>query len=72
MMFAKVRKANFMANDVGYTNDERRASAPNDVCLAAHWANIASLRNAVEQHHFERIEKHHIAVGDASVVLSMM
>ena len=29
-------------------------------------ANIASLRNAVEQHHFERSEKHHIAAGDAS------
>ena len=29
-------------------------------------ANIASLRNEVEQHHFERSEKHHIAVGDAS------
>jgi len=25
-------------------------------------ANIASLRNEVEQHHFERSEKHHIAV----------
>jgi len=24
------------------------------------------LRNAVEQHHFERSEKHHIAAGDAS------
>ena len=30
-------------------NDVRCA---NDVCLAAHWANIASLRNEVEQHHF--------------------
>jgi hypothetical protein len=30
-------------------------------------ANIASLRNEVEQHHFERSEKHHIAVGDASL-----
>ena len=40
---------------------------PNDVvCLTAHWANIASLRNEVEQHHFERSEKHHIAAGDAS------
>ena len=39
---------------------------PNDVCLTAHWANIASLRNGVEQHHFERSEKHHIAAGDAS------
>ena len=29
-------------------------------------ANIASLRNAVEQHHFEGSEKHHIAIGDAS------
>jgi len=29
-------------------------------------ANIASLRHEVEQHHFERSEKHHIAVGDAS------
>ena len=29
-------------------NDVRFA---NDVCLAAHWANIASLWNAVEQHH---------------------
>ena len=29
-------------------------------------ANIASLRNEVEQHHFERSEKHHIATGDAS------
>jgi len=44
-------------------NDVRFA---NDVCLTAHWANIASLRNAVEQHHFERSEKHHIAAGDAS------
>jgi hypothetical protein len=44
-------------------NDVRCA---NDVCLTAHWANIASLRNEVEQHHFERSEKHHIAVGDAS------
>ncbi|MBR2988192.1 MAG: hypothetical protein IKC64_00535 [Clostridia bacterium] len=26
-------------------------ATPNDVCLTAHWANIASLRNAVEQHH---------------------
>ena len=41
-------------------------ATPNDVCLTAHWANIASLRNAVEQHHFERSEKHHIAAGDAS------
>ena len=32
----------------------------------AHWANIAPLRHAVEQHHFERSEKHHIAIGDAS------
>ena len=39
-------------------NDIRYA---NDVCLTAHWANIASLRNGVEQHHFERSEKHHIA-----------
>jgi hypothetical protein len=30
-------------------------------------ANIASLRHEVEQHHFERSEKHHIAVGDASL-----
>ena len=43
-------------------NDVRFA---NDVCLTAHWANIASLRNGVEQYHFERSEKHHIAVGDA-------
>ena len=40
---------------------------PNDVCLTAHWANIASLRNEVEQHHFEQSEKHHIAAGDASL-----
>ena len=26
-------------------------ASPNDVCLTAHWANIASLRNVVEQHH---------------------
>ena len=63
MMFAKVRQANFTASDVGFANDVRCA---NDVCLTAHWANIASLRNEVEQHHFERSEKHHIAVGDAS------
>jgi len=44
-------------------NDVRFA---NDVCLTAHWANIASLRNGVEQHHYERSEKHHIAAGDAS------
>ena len=41
-------------------------ATPNDVCLTANWANIASLRNTVEQHHFERSEKHHIATGDAS------
>ena len=29
-------------------NDVRYA---NDVCLTAHWANVASLRNEVEQHH---------------------
>ena len=45
-------------------NDVRFA---NDVCLTAHWANITSLRNEVEQHHFERRKKHHIAVGDASL-----
>ena len=33
MMFAKVRFANFSANDVGYANDVRFA---NDVCLTAH------------------------------------
>ena len=44
-------------------NDVRFA---NDVCLTAHWANIASLRHEVAQHHFERSEKHHIAAGDAS------
>ena len=42
-------------------------ATPNDVCLTARWANIASLRNEVEQHHFERSEKHHIAVGDVSL-----
>ena len=42
-------------------------ATPNDVCLTAHWANITSLRSEVEQHHFERSEKHHIAVGDASL-----
>ena len=52
------------ANDVGFANDVRFA---NDVCLAAHWANIASLRHEVTQHHFERSEKHHIAAGDASL-----
>ena len=42
----------------------------NDVCLAAHFmANIASLRHKVAQHHFERSEEHHIAVGDASFLL---
>ena len=41
----------------------------NDVCLAAHFmANIASLRHKVAQHHFERSEEHHIAVGDASFI----
>ena len=45
-------------------NDVRYA---NDVCLAAHWANIASLRNAVEQHHiceanasYRRKAMHHL------------
>ena len=32
------------------------------MCALRHiGANIASLRNGVEQHHFERSEKHHIA-----------
>jgi len=52
------------ANDVGLR--PMMTATPNDVCLTAHWANIASLRNEVEQHHFERSEKHHIAAGDAS------
>ena len=43
-------------------------ATPSDVCLTAHWANIASLRNEVEQHHFERSEKHHIATGDGSLI----
>lgn len=43
-------------------------ATPNDVCLSAHWANIASLRHKVTQHHFERSEKHHIAAGDASLI----
>jgi hypothetical protein len=37
------------------------------MCALRHiGANIASLRNEVEQHHFGRSEKHHIAEGDAS------
>ena len=58
MMFAFGKMMTASPNDVRYAND---------VCLTAHWANIASLRNAVEQHHFERSEKHHIAAGDASL-----
>ena len=55
-------------------NDVRCA---NDVCQTAHWANIASLRNAVEQHHFERSEKHHCAsaqhhCGVAATLLLMI
>ena len=42
-------------------------ASPNDVCLAAHWANITSLRHEVEQHHFEFSKKHHIDVGAASL-----
>ena len=43
-------------------------ATPNDVCLRAHFmANIASLRHEAAQHHFERSEKHHIAIGDASL-----
>jgi len=58
MMFAEVRNANFTANDVG---------SANDVCLAAHWANIASLRHEVAQHHiceanasYRRKAMHHL------------
>jgi hypothetical protein len=29
-------------------------ATPNDECLMAHWANIASLRNEVEQHHYAK------------------
>ena len=37
------------------------------MCACGHiGANSASLRNEVEQYHFERSEKQHIAVGDAS------
>jgi len=42
-------------------------ATPNDVCLTAHWANIASLRNEVEQHHiceanasYRRKAMHHL------------
>jgi len=42
-------------------------ATPNDVCLTAHWGQTSHhSRNEVEQHHFERSEKHHIAAGDAS------
>ena len=42
------------------------------MCALRHiGANIASLRNEVEQHHFERSEKHHIAAGDASFSLNI-
>jgi len=34
-------------------NDVRFA---NDMCLTAHWANIASLRNEVEQHHISEAD----------------
>ncbi len=58
MMFASTNDvAN--ANDVSFGNDDGFA-----LCFDA---NIASLRNKVEQHHFERSEKHHIACGDASL-----
>ena len=40
--------------------------------FATFWANIASLRNEVEQHHFERSEKHHIAAGDASLIYTRL
>jgi hypothetical protein len=53
------------ANDVGVANDVGFRLM---MCgFATFLANIASLRNAVEQHHFERSEKHHIAAGDASL-----
>ena len=52
------------ANDVGFAQWWRLRLM---MCAWRHIeANIASLRNEVEQHHFERSEKHHIAVGDAS------
>jgi hypothetical protein len=54
-------------------NDVRYA---NDVCLAAHWANIASLRNEVEQHHFceanasyRRKAMHHLKIYKACALI---
>jgi len=41
-------------------------ATPNDVCLAAHWANIASLQHEVAQNHIceanasYRIAMHHL------------
>ena len=49
------------------TATQMMTATPNDAWLRhVIMANIASLRNEVEQHHFERSEKHHIAAGDAS------
>jgi len=47
------------ANDVGFAND---VHSVNDVASLMFLANITSLRR-MEQHHFERSEKHHIAAA---------
>ena len=54
-------------------NDVRYA---NDVCLTAHWANIASLRNEVKQHHiceantsYRRKAMHHLKVYKAYALI---
>ena len=48
-------------NDVRFANDAR---------LRHIWGQTSHhSRNEVEQHHFERSEKHHIAAGDASLMI---
>jgi hypothetical protein len=51
-------------------------ASPNDVCLTAHWANIASLRNVVEQHHiceanasYRRKAMHHLMIYKAYALI---
>jgi len=74
MMFAKVRKANFMANEdfaEGEIQLRLMMLASRMMCALRHIGQTSHHCDQREQHHFEQSEKHHIAAGNASLLLTL-
>ena len=47
-------------------------ATPNEVCLTAHWASIASLATNGSSIILSEAKKHHIAAGDASLRIARL